>query len=1206
MTPKPEPFPGVRFGLKHPELSVHTAANSCDRMPIQKVHARQIFDSRGNPTVEVEITTEAGVFRAAVPSGASTGENEACELRDGGKDYMGKGVSKAVDNVKSKIAPALIGKDPADQQGIDKIMIDLDATENKTNLGANAILGVSMACCRAGAAQKGLPLFKHINEIAGKPLMSMPVPCFNVINGGVHAGNFLAFQEFFLIPVGAKTFAEAMKLGSETYHNLKGIIKKKYGLDSTAVGDEGGFAPAVADPEEGLKLLLEAISQAGHEGKILIGSDPASSEFWKGDEQKYDMDFKSTNPKPENKKSREEMVATYKRFCDTYPIALLEDPFAEEDFEGHSQLTALVGDKVEIVGDDLYCTNVKRVQMGLDKKATNAMLLKVLWMLLLGSPSLTYGAKVKSLDAAISSAIKEALAPTGEAANGPLSSPAGQRLTEEDIQYMLSLAREGGDGLSRIEVHRIRKKDPQTGEEYDGVFYNESYDKEGTNICHQPGDRVMPTAAVIQKAKRLLENDAGVLLAKAVAAYIRIAEYLGKELYHMEAEVGSETPPEEPRGIMITRMTMDWLEKLNEMQAEADQLLCPNSPEFLLVCIKQTNCLLETAAEADPHAITPGRMATYLEVEKEVTDHYEEFAIQAQIGLPHMPGLCEQETASIAVVPDTGSLLQSESTAAAASSERQSRAVAAVFHTHRAAARTVRALSEHSKLHLLEESFFTHTWKKACELIGCWTTSFVDIMDASAGHIAELVDVNASWHAVKTHHVGFMQFRTSVWQAMNASSDFHTNFRKFIYGTGRQKGARRVDHVYKEASDVLSTALALESRENADSQSDSEEDSKSESARRRSSPRRRGRRREFFKVSGMGAEIYGEGWWCLSWRANEFSSFQRKFPHESTKWGAAVGYSMAVGDPQEFEVWIQAMKGNHPAVFELAVGLTIGLIPSLPTGQGVRAGVTVGGTLTLATDGPKVGIKLGLGVSAVDGIAKSTDCSPKKGNIGGFKCMKGVSASFTIFCKSFDFSNGDSDAQQEDPCSTDGKYYKEIQRRRVPWNNKYVRRRETNMPGQDRTSEKNSIACRDRCNRVSGCVHYTFYQDGGCHLQSGDSELHGGWYVRSGPGRPEDCCAVPKVNQIGSVSESIAAWKLCRDNKWGVFVSHRSGETEDTFIADLTVGLGTGHLKTGAPCRSERLAKYNQLLRIEEESSLPYCGSHFRAPWAMPTSGGYA
>ncbi|CAK9102806.1 unnamed protein product [Durusdinium trenchii] len=346
-------------------------------MPIEKIHARQIFDSRGNPTVEVEVTTEKGIFRAAVPSGASTGENEACELRDGGSDYMGKGVKKAVSNVTSKIGPALVGKDPADQQTIDKVMLDLDGTENKTNLGANAILGVSMACCRAGAAQKGISLYRHINELAGKPPMCMPVPCFNVINGGVHAGNYLAFQEFFLIPLGATTFAEAMKLGSETYHNLKSIIKKKYGLDSTAVGDEGGFAPAVNDAEEGLKLLLEAIDQAGHTGKILIGSDPASSEFWKGEEQKYDLDFKCKAPRPEQKKSREEMVALYKHFCDTYPIALLEDPFAEEDFEGHAQLTAIVGDKVEIVGDDLYCTNTKRVQMGLDKKATNAMLLKV-------------------------------------------------------------------------------------------------------------------------------------------------------------------------------------------------------------------------------------------------------------------------------------------------------------------------------------------------------------------------------------------------------------------------------------------------------------------------------------------------------------------------------------------------------------------------------------------------------------------------------------------------------------------------------------------------------------------------------------------------------------------------------------------------------------------------------------------------------------
>lgn len=346
-------------------------------MAISAVHARQIFDSRGNPTVEVEITTQKGTFRAAVPSGASTGGHEACELRDGGSDFLGKGVSKAVQNVKTIIGPALLGKDPSDQAAIDKLMVELDGTENKSKLGANAILGVSMAICRAGAAEKGVPLHKHINEIAGKPKMSMPVPCFNVINGGVHAGNLLAFQEFFLIPTGATSFTEAMKLGSETYHTLKGIIKQKYGLDSTAVGDEGGFAPAVQDPEEALKLLMAAIESAGHSGKILIGSDPASSEFWKGEENVYDLDFKNPNPKPENKRSRAEMVETYKAYCSKYPIALLEDPFAEEDFEGHAMLTAAVGDSVEIVGDDLYCTNVKRVQTGLEQKATNAMLLKV-------------------------------------------------------------------------------------------------------------------------------------------------------------------------------------------------------------------------------------------------------------------------------------------------------------------------------------------------------------------------------------------------------------------------------------------------------------------------------------------------------------------------------------------------------------------------------------------------------------------------------------------------------------------------------------------------------------------------------------------------------------------------------------------------------------------------------------------------------------
>merc|ERR1712187_560346 len=210
------------------------------------------------------------------------------------------------------IGPALVGKKPSDQAVIDKIMLELDGTENKSKLGANAILGVSMACCRAGAAEQGLQLFEYINKLAGSPTMTMPVPCFNVINGGVHAGNFLAFQEFFLIPTGATSFAEAMKLGSETYHTLKGIIKKKYGLDSTAVGDEGGFAPAVQDPEEALKLLMMAIEEAGHSGKILIGADAASSEFWKGQENVYDLDFKNPNPKPENKRSRAQMVETYK------------------------------------------------------------------------------------------------------------------------------------------------------------------------------------------------------------------------------------------------------------------------------------------------------------------------------------------------------------------------------------------------------------------------------------------------------------------------------------------------------------------------------------------------------------------------------------------------------------------------------------------------------------------------------------------------------------------------------------------------------------------------------------------------------------------------------------------------------------------------------------------------------------------------------
>jgi len=346
---------------------------------ILKVHAREILDSRGNPTVEVELTTKDGVFRADVPSGASTGENEAVELRDGGSRFLGKGVEKAVKNVIDVIGPKIKGKDARNVNALDKLMIELDGTENKSKLGANAILGVSMAACRAGAAANGEPLYKFLNKMAGKPKMVMPVPCFNAINGGVHAGNYLPFQEFFLIPLGAANFKEAVMMGSETYHTLKGIIKSQYGIDSTAVGDEGGFAPKISDPEDALKLLVAAIDKAGYAGKIFVGSDPAASETFDKESGKYNLDFKKPAGEQEakNKKTGEDLVNWWVDLAEKYPIKLLEDPCDENDFASHASLTAKIGDKIEIVGDDLYCTNPKIVAKGVELKATNAMLLKV-------------------------------------------------------------------------------------------------------------------------------------------------------------------------------------------------------------------------------------------------------------------------------------------------------------------------------------------------------------------------------------------------------------------------------------------------------------------------------------------------------------------------------------------------------------------------------------------------------------------------------------------------------------------------------------------------------------------------------------------------------------------------------------------------------------------------------------------------------------
>ncbi|KAH8119705.1 Enolase, C-terminal TIM barrel domain-containing protein [Phellopilus nigrolimitatus] len=346
-------------------------------MSVTKVHARQIFDSRGNPTVEVDLYTAKGRFRAAVPSGASTGVHEAVELRDNDKaNYVGKGVSKAVANVNDVIAPALIdsGLSVLQQKEVDAFLIKLDGTPNKGKLGANAILGVSIAVAEAGAAEKGVPLYQHLAELAGvKPPYVLPVPAFNVINGGSHAGNKLAFQEFMLLPTGASSFTEALKIGTETYHTLKKVISAKYGIDATNVGDEGGFAPNVSGAKESLDLLTVAIKKAGYEGKVKIALDVASSEFYK--DGKYDLDFK--NPESDKSKwiSGKELAELYISYVKEYPIVSIEDPFDQDDWEAWSHFTANCN--IQIVGDDLTVTNPLRIKTAIEKKACNGLLLKV-------------------------------------------------------------------------------------------------------------------------------------------------------------------------------------------------------------------------------------------------------------------------------------------------------------------------------------------------------------------------------------------------------------------------------------------------------------------------------------------------------------------------------------------------------------------------------------------------------------------------------------------------------------------------------------------------------------------------------------------------------------------------------------------------------------------------------------------------------------
>eukprot|EP00208_Stichococcus_sp_RCC1054_P006941 CAMPEP_0206147738 /NCGR_PEP_ID=MMETSP1473-20131121/34381_1 /ASSEMBLY_ACC=CAM_ASM_001109 /TAXON_ID=1461547 /ORGANISM="Stichococcus sp, Strain RCC1054" /LENGTH=480 /DNA_ID=CAMNT_0053544811 /DNA_START=118 /DNA_END=1560 /DNA_ORIENTATION=- len=341
---------------------------------IVSMKAIQIVDSRGNPTVECDVTTHKGTFRAAVPSGASTGIYEAVELRDKGDSWGGKGVSTAVQNINDIIGPALAGMDPSKQLEIDNKMIDLDGTDNKGKLGANAILAVSLAVAKAGAAEKGVPLYQHIADLAGNTKLVLPVPAFNIINGGSHAGNNLAMQEFMILPVGVATYSEALRAGSEVYHALKGIIKKKYGQDATNVGDEGGFAPAIASNEEGLNLVNQAIEAAGYSGKVKIGMDVAASEFLTQD-NKYDLNFKNQPNDGSDVKTGDELVDMYKAFTKDFPVISIEDPFDQDDITHSQKLTA--EGVCQVVGDDLLVTNPKRVKKGIDEKWCNALLLKV-------------------------------------------------------------------------------------------------------------------------------------------------------------------------------------------------------------------------------------------------------------------------------------------------------------------------------------------------------------------------------------------------------------------------------------------------------------------------------------------------------------------------------------------------------------------------------------------------------------------------------------------------------------------------------------------------------------------------------------------------------------------------------------------------------------------------------------------------------------
>jgi enolase len=338
---------------------------------IINIHARQIFDSRGNPTIEVDVTTENGISgRAAVPSGASTGEHEAVELRDGGKDYMGKGVKNAIENVNTLISQELLGVSVFEQNEIDQIMIDLDGTPNKSKLGANAILGVSLASAKAAANELGLPLYRYIGGVSANTL---PVPMMNIINGGSHSDAPIAFQEFMVMPVQADNFSQAMQMGSEIFHNLKKVLHDRN--LSTAVGDEGGFAPTLEGTEDALDTIALAVKNAGYKlgDDIMIALDCAAAEFYEGGNYDYSK-FEGKSGKIRSSKEQADYLA---ELASNYPIISIEDGMDENDWEGWKYLTDKIGDKVQLVGDDLFVTNVKRLSRGIENGIANSILIKV-------------------------------------------------------------------------------------------------------------------------------------------------------------------------------------------------------------------------------------------------------------------------------------------------------------------------------------------------------------------------------------------------------------------------------------------------------------------------------------------------------------------------------------------------------------------------------------------------------------------------------------------------------------------------------------------------------------------------------------------------------------------------------------------------------------------------------------------------------------